>query len=378
MPSNFGDFYLSDSVLSVGQTELLRFFLEHVARSYRVDLAAAEFKFKRISIGMSPTTKLVAYSNDIYPYFIKIGEIQAIRTEVSNYNRASARIPPLYLPPLETVIDSEIKKYKTENNKGLALVAYRYISGKNKGKSPETLLDAFPRISTYEAIELIDEIFQVIFRDFHKFSKETTLEKFEHFRHDASLFDALGDERISQMVRAYNNSLRGASRPMLPHGMVHGDLHAENLIINNRLNPVVIDFEMMRRQGCLINDFVELEVAILMAAIDSDVDSFGPTSRICYNSNRIFYNFGVDKFSRCVRAIRANLGFLLFCDGPLEPTDKVIRDVEKVYRHLLLRYLCSYAYVARKSMPESRSHNVLGVITQIFKSVCEVMGLPDK
>lgn len=361
-----GEFYLNDGYLNNSEVELLSHFAKHVARRYRAKPEEIEFKFRAIQIGMSSTTKLVAHSRDIYPYFIKIGSTALINKEVSNFNRASARIPPLYIPPLETVIDGDVPKYRSDITSGTALVAYRYISGRNKGKSPISLLSAFPDIGKYRMIELIDEIFSVVLKDMHSFSDHVNQREFQHFKHDEEVFSEISNKRLSEMVRQYNNFVEGAPSPKLPHGMVHGDLHCENVIVNKRLSPIIIDFEMMRPEGCLLNDFAEFEVALIVAALGANTDTYAPVVRAIFKRKDIFEVFGTDKLSRCIRSIRANLADMLFREAKLSDSSKNIKSIQKVYNCLLLRYLCSYSFVAKKSLSEQNSLVVFAVLEELF------------
>lgn len=361
-----GEFFLNDGVLSDAEVELLKHFIRHVSRRYRLKHDDVEFKFRAIQIGMSSTTKLVAHSREIYPYFIKIGDNALVNKEVSNYNRASARVPPLYLPPLEQVIDGDVPKYHSDVTAGNALVAYRYISGRNKGKPPISLFSAFPEIGKYRMIELIDEVFGVVLKDLHAFSNHSNQKKFQHFSHDGTIFDAIENKRLSEMVAQYNELVETAPRPELPHGMVHGDLHCENIIVNKKLSPIVIDFEMMRREGCLLNDFAEFEVAIIVAALDSDTDRYASIVREAYSRSSMFEVFGTDKLSRCIRSIRSNLADMLFREANLKHCQESLQDIQQVYNCLLLRYLCSYAYVAKKSLSEQRGLLVFAVLEDLF------------
>ncbi len=361
-----GEFYLNDGRLSQAEVELIQHFSRHIARRYQMESSSIEFRFKTIQIGMSKTTKLLAHSRNVYPYFIKIGEKKTINKEVSNFNRASARIPPLYIPPLETVIDGSIDKYYSENVAKSALVAYRYISGHNKGTPSTSLLEAFSSINKYTMIELIDELFGIVMKDLHAFGEDVDYCKFEHLFHNESRFSEIGSKRLSEMVRQYNEFIEYAPTPELPHGMVHGDLHCENVIVNKRLSPIIIDFEMMRQEGCLLNDFAEFEVALIVAALEADTDMYAPIARRIYSRINMFELFGTDKLSRSIQAIRINLADMLFRESCMEANAEQILGIQTVYNSLLLRYLCSYSFVAKKSLAEQRSLVVFAVLEDLF------------
>ncbi len=367
MSSVNGEFYLNDGHLSDAEVDLIGHFIRYVARRYQINPEDIEFKFRAITIGMSATTKLIAHARNIYPYFIKIGDKNLIKKETSHHNMASARIPPLYVPPLETVIDGDIAKYKTEASAGSALVAYRYISGRNKGQLPVSLMDAFPDIGKYRMIELIDELFGVVLSDFHAFADAPVLKPFEHLIHNKKRFAELKIKRLNTMITKYNKLAENGSCPLLPHGMVHGDLHCENVIVNRKLSPIIIDFEMMRQQGCLLNDFAEFEVALIVAALESNTDFYGPVAEMIYSRKNMFEVFGVDKLSRCVRSIRANLADMIFRESGFHQSPSAMHEIEGVYNSLLLRYLCSYSYVAKKSLSKERGTIVFSGLEELFE-----------
>ena len=125
----------------------------------------------------------------------------------------------------------------------------------------------------------------------HSFSNNVNQKAFQHFRHDRAVFDSIANKRLSEMVVQYNDFILGAPCPNLPHGMVHGDLHCENIIVNKKLSPIIIDFEMMRPEGCLLNDFAEFEVALIVAALDSSADLYAPVVRAIYARSNIFEVF---------------------------------------------------------------------------------------
>lgn len=359
-------FSITDGVLDAGEEQLVSFFLQHLAKVYRLDSPKSDYLFTPISAGLSDSTKIIVQSDSIYPYFIKIGSNYNISKEVTKHNTASSNLPPLYLAPFETLISSESKKYHTKQTEGLSLVSYRYITGGIKGKSPKTLLKSFKYIDKYKMIELIDEIFQVVFKDLHSFHDKSFIKKFDYHIHDSTVFDELSNATVSRMVNRYNILAENAKRFNLPHGMVHGDIHCENIIVNKKYTPIIIDFEMLRTNGCLLNDFAEFEVALLVAALDSDVDKYGPFSRNCYQSENILNLFGVDKFSRCVRSIRSNLCHFIFGQDKF---DFKIEQISYTYLMLILRYLCSYSWVSIKSMEERRSLVVVGVLSIIFDQI---------
>lgn len=369
------EFTLSDGSWEVHERSLVEHFIHFLARKYQFDQKDQEFVFRRIGIGLSKSIKLLATSQDIYPYFIKIAETEAINKEVSNFNRASSRVPPLHVPPVETVISSDNAKYRSNENEGYSLVAFRYISGSAKGHAPVTLASQLPKLGTYKTIEVIDEIFQDVFRDLHAFAKSEML-PFEHLIHENEVREVFYSQRnatLTSMVNRYNlfaERIRADDSSItLPHGHVHGDLHCENVILTGKLTPIIIDFEMLRQKGCLLNDFAEFEVAMVMALIDGDVEKAYASVEKCYRGWNVFYFFGVDQLSSSIRAVRSNLGHGLFNICGICDNEFFVKAISKIYMSLLLRYLCSYTWVALKSMDKQRSLIIVSVLSMIFDQI---------
>jgi thiamine kinase-like enzyme len=373
-------FSLADKVLEPHEQDLVHQFLRHLSVKYQFDLSHSEFTFQWIGMGLSQSTKLLALSETTYPYFLKIADNTSIRIEGSNLAKASARIPPLHLPPLETVLSSEDPLIRNHLNDGYSLLAVPFLTDSSKGQAPTSLFEAFKRLTTYEMVEIIDEIFQVVFRDFHAFHKlqPANFKPYAPRLHNVEIFNTLGRVTLSGMVERYNQLASSCAKPDLPYGMLHGDLHCENIILNKRNMPLIIDFEMMKMDACLINDFAEFEIALVVAALDADVELYGPTIRGCYGDAGMFELFGIDKIVRTIRSIRANLAHNLFNLAKIPATRKFLDDLDYVYKISLLRYLCSYTWFAVQSMNERRSLVVVGVLTTIFDQLYAALTAPKK
>jgi hypothetical protein len=372
-------FSLADKVLEPQEQDLVQRFLYYLSDKYGVDMRESEFSFQWIGMGLSQSTKLLALADSFYPFFLKISDNASILRESSNFTKATARIPPLHLPPRETLISSEDPAIKNEVNDGYSLLAVPFLTDSSKGQAPTSLFEAFPRLSTYDMVEIIDEIFQVVFRDFHCFHKlpPANMKPFEPRLHNVQIFNKLGSVTINGMVERYNQLATTCAKPNLPHGMIHGDLHCENIILNKRNMPLIIDFEMMKMDACLINDFAEFEIALVVAALDADVELYGPTIRACYSGAPMFEVFGIDKIVRAIRTIRANLAHNLFNLAKIPATREFLGELDYAYKISLLRYICSYTWFAAQSMSERRSLVVVGVLTTIFDQIYAALTRPE-
>ena len=373
MKKREGRFSLSDGVFDAAERDLVRHFLDILSKRHRIDLSEHEFSFQAIGVGLSKSTKVVALSDAVYPYFLKISDVRSINKEASNLNQASTMIPPLHIPPLETVVSSENSKYASEENKGYALLAVRYITDSAKGEVPASLFNEYPKLDVYASMVIVDDLFQVVLRDLHAFHKleRDRIKPFEHFPHKEEVFAQVKHSALNSMVKRYNEFVSAADTCALPHGFLHGDLHCENIILNSRKMPLIIDFEMMRSDGCLLNDYAEFEIAMVVAALHANVDEFGPSIRACYKGATIFEFFGIDKITRTIRSIRTNLAHNLFNVAGIEPSQSFMKSFDYIYRSLLLRYICSYTWVSHRSMKTQSRLVVTGVLADIFDQVYE-------
>jgi Ternary complex associated domain 9 len=371
-------FSLADRVLEPHEQDLVQRFLHYLSDKNGIDLRESEFSFQWIGMGLSQSTKLLALADSFYPFFLKISDNASIQRESSNFTKATARIPPLHLPPRETLISSESPAIKNDVNDGYSLLAVPFLTDSSKGQPPTSLFEAFPRLTTYQLVEVIDEIFQVVFRDFHSFHKlvPANFRPMEPRLHNVELFKTLDRVTLTAMVERYNQLASTCDRPSLPHGVQHGDLHCENIILNKRNMPLIIDFEMMKMDACLINDFAEFEIALVVAALDADVELYGPTIRGCYGSTSMFEVFGIDKIVRAIRTIRANLAHNLFNLAKVPATRQNLDELDYAYKIMLLRYICSYTWFAAQSMSERRSLVVVGVLTTIFDQLYATLTAP--
>lgn len=360
-------FTLHDNVLEPHQDALIRHFIEHLGRKLQQPIPVERFYMRRIGTGLSSSVKIVTDSDTTHPYFLKISKDAAIMKESGNHNRASVKLPPLNIPPIETaVVASSIPRLRDTDAAGYGLIAYRYLSADVKGSRPSSFFEFFGSADAYKISRIIDDIFQVALFDLHNFAASDILRPFEHFRHDESLFSSLKDD-VRRTVANYNAVAIKAITMDLPHGIVHGDLHAENIIVNRLNHPIIIDFEMLRLGGCLVSDYAELEVSILMTALDLDVNLLAPVARRCYSRRHILDVFGTDKLSRAIQTVRQNLMNSLFVVGTYNRIDQNLVDrLSAVYRIMIMRYICSYIWVASRSMEERRSLVVIGVMLEIF------------
>jgi hypothetical protein len=60
---------------------------------------------------------------------------------------------------------------------------------------------------------------------------------------------------------------------------------------------------------------------------------------------------------------------MLFNVAKIEPTQEFVSELDYTYRLVLLRYICSYAWVSLQSMNEKRSLVVVGVLATIFDGI---------
>ena len=352
-----------DASLNVSEKELLRLFVERVRRKYTVSSELEDIRFQRIKLGFSPVTKLFSRSKYVFPYFIKLGDANEIERESRNYGIASQRIPPLNVPPLETYLQGT---RLGKEHSSTSLIAFRYITGSDRTLPPLSLFYGYEEMSKYELVEVIDEIFQNVLRELHSFHTKKEILITKHLIHKIANFQNSEYPILLNLVKKYNHVARNARRLKFPHGKIHGDLHLENILLGRKASPVIIDFGMMYDRGCLIRDFAEFEVAMLVAALFNDFERTSIFAKMFYSSGGFLNNHGVDRFSRAAQTVRANL-HVLSRSAPGYLLD--ITKLSYLYDIHLMRYICSYLLIVVETLGEEKKHAIVGYMTQIFETL---------
>jgi len=355
-------FRIDGSKLKPAHNNLLSRFLDHVTKSYDLSEAREDFLMQEISIGISRTDKLFVQSKNSYPFFLKVGDAKNIKREDSKYGQAARKIPALSIPPKEIFIEDK------END--CALIAFRYVTGSNRGDNPTSLFYHYVSMDTYSLLSLIDDLFTFVLSDFHSF-RNAKYESHEIPALDVEIFRENADSRIDDMVEKYNKIVAKIPEIRVPLGSIHGDLHTENILVGRYNNPILIDFEMAVQDNCLLRDYAEFEVALLLAAATTSYDEADEQANKIYNNRFVFGINGISKLASSTARIRANLfdqlsGFSVAKEVSIEA---IFHDASLCYRVYILRYLCFYVRIANMNQKGGLRHGIIALFHAMFEKV---------
>lgn len=352
---------LNEFVKDEKEKELIYNFFVHVRDTYNNTLRFSSLRFAPVTVGMSRVNKLFMYSDTIYPYFLKVGKNKNISREDSKYGHAARKIPALSIPPKETII---------RNKSGeLALIAFRYVTGNSKIEAPETLFSMYKKMPVYRMITVVDELFQIVLSDYHSFST-SEIEQKNIPDIDISIINGINNISVlDRMIKNYNDLVNKTSFLFMPCGLIHGDLHCENILVGRYFNPIVLDFEMALDKECLFRDFAEFEIAMLFAAACTDFDNTESAAEAFYSQTNILQICDVDKFTTLLQRIRANLIASVKKKENISRRSMVLEDLNIAYSIYLMRYICLYCRVAALNTTGSTRRTLISFFEQIFEEL---------
>lgn len=359
---------LSDLELDRASVKLLEHFVEIQRKVHRIPNLMSTVRVKPIDTGLSATARLFLKSKHTFPFFIKIGSSSDIQVEYKKHNLAQRMLPAQHFAE-RVYFGSGNKINRTDPDLlGRSIVAFRYITAGRKDSSPEMLHDAYRHLSKTEMIEVVNDLFQVIFHDFHGFATDRCgpLEV-DYLVRDEAHFKSSQIQTVIDMFRRYNDMVERAVRYPVPHGRVHGDLHLRNVLLGRRNTPVIIDFAMTRDRACLLTDFAEFEVALLLAALEAEFDEAVRSFQGCYISADIRVVEGATKLNSSIRELRAVLFDLIANSNGGGQSNR--EELSYVYSMFLLRYFCSYGLMAEKTLKAEKAFAVVEVMRRAFEAV---------
>lgn len=189
--------------------------------------------------GLSTATKVVLKPKGLFPFIVKIDSLAEIRAELAGGELMRLRLPPLSLAPLEASIEANT----------LGAIMHRYVTGgriKDKISRLDIHLD---RCSPETAQRIITETLDVILKKCHWLDGAFVLREvsLEDVRPEPGI-DTTSWRRLSDKFDRLRNRLRGIRAP---HAIVHGDLHAKNILIGRTGAPVLVDFRNAAADTCV-------------------------------------------------------------------------------------------------------------------------------
>ena len=291
--------------------------------------APLKVRYVVISRGLSTSIKIVAKPETLFPLLIKLDSREVIEKEVRGDSIIRNRVPPLSIPPLE--------QFTYRGSRGA--LAYRYITGgrvRHLIRRFDTVLSLLP---TYRALQIIDDIFDVILKKCHWLDDQYIMKAVQ-------LPDMIyksktpTDENWPKLLTLYHEVQSCLCHIIAPHAIVHGDLHAKNVLITRDDAPVLIDFAMVEKDMCQFYDYARFE-AYLQLQVDAVLaEKYWLNQELFYGATPLIIPHSNSKLSTCVSRIRANLW-----QGCTRRSMRMeSADIDAVYRgyliFCLMRFYC--------------------------------------
>ncbi len=247
----------------------------------QVDIVATidEFEFLIISRGLSNTIKIACRKRGLFPFFIKIGNLEEIQKEHEGFRIIRYRVNPTNLLTFENNF------YEESTNLGGLM--YRYVT-KGRVKDMYSRLDTVSNTSDKEHINLvisiIQELFDSVLKRCHFVDVGNSKEKIKAqvnipmlneltkggkliFENDATL-------ESSYLVERYNSIIMQSNKYFAPFGVIHGDLHLKNILIGANYCPILIDYTHVKQLDCIYKDYAKLEIHCLFQISKKISDSY--------------------------------------------------------------------------------------------------------
>jgi serine/threonine protein kinase len=262
--------------------------------------AAARFqprivRYLPLTRGLSTAIKVILKPEALFPLIVKIDSAPVIEGEYQGDRLIRDRVPPLSIPPFEGV-------YFEGDRAG---IAYRYITGGRVRELARRLDTAIPRLKTYEILRIVDDIFDVILKKCHWLDGQYTIEPIvmPEIRSDYVEKDAEWDA----LLKTYDALRKRAESRRAPHGIIHGDLHAKNVLLTRDDAPVLVDFARAASARCHYIDFAKFEAALQFQVDGSVAEQMWRIEELVYGTTPLIIPHSNTKLVSCIHGIRSNL-----------------------------------------------------------------------
>jgi len=301
--------------------------------------AGETIRYFRVERGLSGATKIVAKPESLFPLMLKIGPKGEIQRECDGDGLLRYRIPPLSIPPLESV------HYENE----LGVIVYRYITGGRVRHVIRRFDTAFHQLPSYTVLQIVDDLYDVILKKCHWLDGK--YEMLPLRLPDLTTPRELdGDEKWSKLLGEYDNYRRIADGTIAPHGITHGDVHAKNILITRNDAPILIDFSMAMPRSCHYIDFAKMEVNLQFQVENNSARNLWRVGTQVYSADSLIVPRSNTKLLSCVHRIRSNLW-----QGCVRGSLKMnSQDIDRGYRGYLL-YCLGRFYSRTSNSEENRN-----------------------
>lgn len=266
--------------------------LQEVCQPYK----ANRVRYLAIERGLSGAIKLVAKPECLFPLFIKLDNAEAIKQEATGDRIIRNRVPPLSIPPLEAVVLHEKR----------GAIAYRYVTGGRVRHLIRRFDTALSELSTYSALAIIDDIFDVILKKCHWLDDQYKMRSIKLPEMPTNP-DLDLDSGWKEIIHCYEKVREACSQVDAPHAVVHGDLHAKNVLITRDEAPVLIDFSMTKTDTCQYLDFAKFETFLQFQVDRKLSEEMWRIEGLLYGETPLVIPHSNSKLAACVHRIRSNL-----------------------------------------------------------------------
>jgi len=249
-----------------------------------------------ISRGLSSATKVVLKPQSLFPILVKIDDASDIKREEAGDRLLRERTPPLSMPPIEGVW----------YGKQRAAIAYRYITGGRVRQMARRFDTELVKLDTYQALRIIDDIFDVILKKCHWLDGLYELRPIQ-LPDKISDIEITNDPQWDELRSLYARVQEDARRIRAPHAIVHGDLHAKNILVTRDGAPVIIDFAFAASSACQYQDYAKLESTLQFQVDGALADQMWRHESLIYGPTPLIIPHSNTKLAACIHRVRANL-----------------------------------------------------------------------
>jgi len=249
-----------------------------------------------VARGLSSATKVVLKPQSLFPLLVKLDDAEGIRREEAGDRLIRDRTPPLSIPPLEGVLYSNSR----------AAIAYRYVTGGRVRHVVRRLDNEISKLSTYRLLQMTDDIFDVILKKCHWLDGRYELLPIR-LPEKISDSEIINDPQWDELRTMYESVKSMARSLRAPHAIVHGDLHAKNILVTRDDAPVLIDFSFAGERECQYKDYAKLESSLQFQCDGTIAEEMWRHEQLIYGPTPLIVPHSNTKLAACIHRIRSNL-----------------------------------------------------------------------
>ncbi|MDQ6949923.1 MAG: aminoglycoside phosphotransferase family protein [Actinomycetota bacterium] len=234
------------------QRELLDGLISHLQlRPGSVGIAA-------ISRGRSIAQKVVIKPSGLFPLLVKLDTSDRIQTELHGDRIIRLRVPSVSIP--------DPVWHETRGATGI--LAYRYVTHGRLVERAQRLDVWASTVPKHQLLRLLDRLYESVLKKMHWQDGRTTAQEITPPGIDQPIHGSL-QRSIKMAYDAHVQRTVGGSVLRCPVGIVHGDLHAKNVLVDSGGAPILIDFDRVSYGQPIVLDYVKMDVFLPLSACTS-------------------------------------------------------------------------------------------------------------